>query len=338
VEGRQGDDKILLAHGGGGVLMRELISRVRERLGSDSHSLQDSAFLKLDSDRIAFTTDSFVIKPVFFPGGDIGHLSVCGTVNDLAVSGADPLCISLSYIIEEGFSVTDLDRITDSVKAASAQAGVDVVTGDTKVVQRGMADGIFINTAGIGVIPAGVNLSSADAREGDAVIVNGTVGDHGLAILSLREGIDFGSGLESDTAPLNLLISGLIRDFSGIRCMRDATRGGIAAVLNEIAVDSGVGIRIEEKLIPVREAVRSGCELMGYEPLHIANEGKFVLIADSEEAEAVVNSMRRNPLGLESEIIGKVSESPAGKVVMRTGIGGERVVDFPYGDILPRIC
>jgi hydrogenase expression/formation protein HypE len=215
---------------------------------------------------------------------------------------------------------------------------VEVVTGDTKVVQHGAADGIFINTAGIGLIPEGISISSSFAEEGDAVIINGTVGDHGLAILSLREGIDFGSGLESDAAALNGIISSLTAAFRGIRCMRDATRGGIAAVLNEIAADSGVGIHIEEELIPVSESVRAGCELMGYDPLHIANEGKFIMIADGGEAEDIVERMRENPLGREARIIGRVGSAPEGRVVMKTGIGGERVVDFPYGDILPRIC
>lgn len=338
MKGGKESDRVLLAHGGGGVMMRELISAVRESLGSSPESLQDSAVLDLESPRIAFTTDSFVVKPLFFPGGDIGHLAVCGTVNDLAVSGARPLYLSLSYIIEEGFSREDLERITVSVMKASVEAEVQVVTGDTKVVQRGMADGIFINTAGIGIVPEGLNLSSFSARDGDAVIINGSIGDHGLAILSLREGIDFGSGLKSDTAPLNRIIGGLVGRFDGIRCMRDATRGGIAAVLNEIASDSGVSIRIEEELIPVKDAVRSGCELMGYEPLHIANEGKFVLIADQEQAGDILDAMREHPLGGQSQIIGRVSSSPPGKVVMRTEIGGERVVDFPYGDILPRIC
>ncbi len=331
--------KILLAHGGGGILMRELISMINQGLGRKGRLiLEDSAVIDLEGARLAFTTDSFVVKPLFFPGGDIGHLAVCGTVNDLAVAGATPLFISLAYIIEEGFSFDNLRKINESVRKAAAEAGVKVVTGDTKVVQKGAADGIFINTAGIGTVPKGVELSSASAKAGDVVIVSGNIGDHGLAILSRREGIDFGSTLESDTAPLSRITVGLLDKFQGIRCMRDATRGGLAAVLNEIAADSGVCVRIEEESIPVREEVLKGCELMGYEPLHIANEGKLVAVVKADKADGILAEIRKNPLGGEAAIIGKIEEEPAGSVVMKTAIGGERVVDFPYGDILPRIC
>lgn len=332
-------ENILLAHGGGGIMMRELIGMITERLGRTRRGgLQDSAILEVEGKRIAFTTDSFVVKPIFFPGGDIGHLSVCGTVNDLAVSGATPLFISLSYIIEEGFPVADLARISSSVQKAAEEAGVKVVTGDTKVVHRGAADGLFINTSGIGLIPEGVDISSSYARDKDAVIVNGSLGDHGLAILSVREGIDFGTSLKSDAAPLSLVTVGLLERFNGIRCMRDATRGGLAAVLNEIAADSRACVRIEEASLPISDEVAKGCELMGYEPLHIANEGKFVVVADPSEAESIVEELRKHPLGREARIIGEIGTDPKGTVVMNTAIGGERVVDFPYGDILPRIC
>jgi hydrogenase expression/formation protein HypE len=333
------EEHILMAHGGGGVLMRELVADITARLGQGQGApLQDSAVLPVEDGRIAFTTDTFVVSPLFFPGGDIGRLAVCGTVNDLAVTGARPLFISLSLIIEEGFSLSDLGRIVDSINAAAEEAGVTVVTGDTKVVERGKGDGVFINTSGIGVVPSGIELTSAGARPGDLVLVNGSIGEHGLAILSRREGIDLGGDLASDTAPLSTVIVPLLRETRGVRCMRDATRGGLAAVLNEIAADSMVCIRIDEKAVPVSEAVRSGCELMGYEPFHIANEGKFVAVVERDNARAILAFLRSAPLGSHAAIIGEVFPEPAGCVVMKTPFGGERVLDLPYGDILPRIC
>jgi len=332
------DEKILLAHGGGGIMMKELVSFLIDAVGGQKGALQDSAVFEVPEGRIAFTTDSFVVHPLFFPGGDIGHLAVCGTVNDLAVCGAVPRFISLAMIIEEGFPVEDLERIALSIRAAAEDAGVTVVTGDTKVVDRGKADGIFINTAGIGVVPEGISLSSDSAVAGDRVIVSGTIGDHGLAILSKREGIDFGSDLQSDAAPLSKLTVPLLERFAGIRVMRDATRGGLAAVLNEIAVDSNVCVRIEEELIPVAESVRNGCELMGYDPLNIANEGKLVAVVDPAEADAVLAAMRGTGLGEKAAMIGGVIAGPVGRVIMKTSFGGERVVDLPYGDLLPRIC
>ena len=332
------DEKILLAHGGGGIMMKELVSFLVDAVGGQEGALQDSAVFDVPAGRIAFTTDSFVVHPLFFPGGDIGHLAVCGTVNDLAVCGAVPKFISLAMIIEEGFPVTDLERIASSISAAAEEAGVTVVTGDTKVVDCGKADGIFINTAGIGIVPAGVSISSDSAVEGDRIIISGTIGDHGLAILSMREGIDFGSDLKSDAAPLSKLTVPLLENYAGIRAMRDATRGGLAAVLNEIAVDSNVCVRIEEGLIPVAEAVRYGCELMGYDPLNIANEGKLVAVVDPGEADAVLEAMRGIELGKDAAIIGEAIAGPVGRVIMKTSFGGERVVDLPYGDLLPRIC
>ena len=331
-------DRILLAHGGGGVLMKELIARITARLGAPGGPLQDSVTLPTGPGRIAFTTDSFVVCPLFFPGGDIGRLAVCGTVNDLAMSGATPAWLSLSFIVEEGFPFADFDRILDSVAAAAREAGVTVATGDTKVVERGKADGIFVNTSGIGIVPAGVDVSTANARPGDIVLVNGTIGDHGLAILSRREGIDFGSPLESDAAPLSLLTGPLVAEVRSVRAMRDATRGGLAAVLNEIAVDSKVSIRVDEGSIPVAEAVRRACDLMGYDPLHIANEGKCVVVVGAEEAGRALAIMRAHPLGRNAARIGEIAERPAGIVVLKTSFGGERVVDVPYGDLLPRIC
>ena len=332
------DEKILLAHGGGGIMMKELVSFLVDAVGGQEGALQDSAVFDAPAGRIAFTTDSFVVHPIFFPGGDIGHLAICGTVNDLAVCGAVPKFISLAMIIEEGFPVTDLERIASSIRAAAEEARVTIVTGDTKVVDRGKADGIFINTAGIGIVPEGVSLSSDSAVEGDMVILSGTIGDHGLAILSMREGIDFGSDLESDAAPLSRLTIPLLENFAGIRAMRDATRGGLAAVLNEIAADSNVCVRIEERLVPVAEAVRNGCELMGYDPMNIANEGKLVAFVDPGEADAVLDAMRAMELGKNAVIIGEVVAGPVGRVIMKTSFGGERVVDLPYGDLLPRIC
>jgi len=337
--GERGDNRILLAHGGGGILMRELVSRVVDKLGGqDRSSLQDSAVFPIEGGRIAFTTDSFVVSPLFFPGGDIGRLAVCGTVNDLAVCGARPLSISLSFIIEEGLPFEVLERIIDSIAAAAGEAGVKVITGDTKVVEHGNADGIFINTSGLGVVPDGVDVSSENARPDDVVIVNGPIGEHGLAILSHREGIDFGSDLRSDTAPLSTLIVPLLERTNGIRAMRDATRGGLAAVLNEIAKDSGVCIHIVEDSIPITKSVRNGCELMGYDPLHIANEGKFISIVARDDAGTVLRAMREHPLGKGAAVIGEVISNPPEHVILKTALGGERVVDIPYGDLLPRIC
>jgi hydrogenase expression/formation protein HypE len=320
-------------------MMRELIESILEGLGSaGTDVLQDSALIESPGARLAFTTDSFVVSPLVFPGGDIGSLAVCGTVNDLAVCGARPLVLSLSFIIEEGFRIDSLEKIIRSIAEAAREAEVRIVTGDTKVVERGKADGLFINTSGIGVVPDGIDLSSANARAGDAVLVNGSIGEHGLAIMSLREGIDFGSDLESDTAPLSDLIVPLLERVKGVRAMRDATRGGVAAVLNEIARDSGVCIYIDEESIPVSDAVRNGCELMGYDPLHIANEGKFIAVVAPESAEETLAFMRAHPLGRGAALIGHVNAEPPNHVIMKTALGGERVVDLPYGDLLPRIC
>ncbi len=337
----KGSDRTLLAHGGGGILMKELIALIVRKLGGAETArgpLQDSATLSVGGGRIAFTTDSFVVSPLFFPGGDIGRLSVCGTVNDLAMSGAMPLWVSLSFIIEEGLPFETLERVLDSIAAAAREAGIEIVTGDTKVVERGKADGLFITTSGIGIVPRGIEVSSALARPGDVVLINGGIGEHGLAILSRREGIDFGSDLQSDTAPLSNLTVPLLSQVKTVRAMRDATRGGLAAILNEIAVDSKVCIRLEEEAIPVSERVKRACELMGYDPLHIANEGKFVAVVGSEEAEKALAIMRAHPLGAGAARIGEIVPSPAGCVILKTVFGGERVVDIPYGDLLPRIC
>ena len=333
------EDRILLAHGGGGILMRELISFIVGKLGGgDRAPLEDSATVAVERCRIAFTTDSYVVSPLFFPGGDIGRLAVCGTVNDLAVCGAVPMWLSLAFIIEEGLTFEIFGKVLDSVASAAREASVAVVTGDTKVVERGHADRLFVNTSGVGVIPEGVSVSSAGAKPGDAVLVNGSIGEHGLAIASAREGIEFGSSLKSDTAPLSNLIVPLLAEVHGVRAMRDATRGGLAAILNEIAGDSGVAMRLEEEAIPISEPVRKGCELMGYDPLNLANEGKFVLIVDPGDADRALQFMRAHPLGAGAARIGTVSEGPIGCVSVETAFGGRRVVDVPYGDLLPRIC
>ena len=333
------DERIILAHGGGGVLMRELVGKITSIVGSSTLAdLQDSAVIKTTTSRIAFTADSFVVDPIFFPGGDIGKLAVFGTVNDLAVCGARPVAISLSFIVEEGFEIELFEKILYSVREASKEAEVEVVTGDTKVVERGKADKLFVNTSGIGAIPENVNIGTHNAEPGDVIIINGTIGEHGLAIMSTREGIDFGVDISSDSAPLSKIIVPMIEKGFRIKAMRDATRGGVSAVLNEIASDSNVGLLIREDDIPISEAVIAGCELMGYEPLSIANEGKFVAVVAEEDAEAVLDFMRGHPLGKDSAIIGKVVDEYPGRVVMETMYGGKRVIDVPYGDQLPRIC
>ena len=332
--------RILLAHGGGGRLMHQLIEEVivpafRNPLLDVRH---DSAVMAFDGVRLAFTTDSYVVTPIFFPGGDIGKLAVCGTVNDLSMSGARPLFLSSGFIIEEGFSVSDLKKIVGSMQKTASEAGVQIATGDTKVVNRGGADGIFINTAGIGLIPPGVMISGSNARSGDQVLLSGPIGDHGVAILSTREGLQFSTALESDCAPLNGLVAKMIAASPEIRCLRDPTRGGLASTLNELARQSGVGIWVEENRIPVKEEVRGACELLGFEPWNLANEGKLVAIVSSEAAEAVLNAMRAHPLGRGAIRIGEVRKEPPGKVLLRTSIGSTRILDMMVGEPLPRIC
>ncbi len=333
------EDKILLSHGSGGRLSHDLVEKhLLGILGNPLLSeLNDSATFEL-SGRVAFTTDSYVVNPIFFPGGDIGRLAVCGTVNDLAMSGACPLYLSLSLIIEEGFPMDQLKQIMTSIKAVSDEAGVKVITGDTKVVGRGNADKIFINTAGIGLIPDGVLISGSRARAGDKIILSGTIGDHGIAVLARREGLDFEMSLESDCAPLNRLVADMIKVSGGIRCLRDPTRGGLATSLNELAGQSGVGIRIEEARIPVHETVKAACEFLGFDPLYLANEGKLVAVVPAMDTEAVLTRMRRNKFGLQAEVIGEVVPEHPGRVVMTTRFGTSRIVDMLTGELLPRIC
>jgi hydrogenase expression/formation protein HypE len=336
---------ITLAHGGGGKAMKDLIDDVFvETFGQASSApLEDQARLDLASlavrgDRLAFTTDSFVIDPLVFPGGDIGKLAVCGTVNDLAVGGAVPLYLSCAIIIEEGVRIELLRKIAQSMAATAQHAGVSIVTGDTKVVHKGDCDKLFITTAGIGVIRGGVNLGIDKARRGDVVLVNGPLGDHGVAILSARGDMALDSPIESDCASLNDLISRLLIAAPNIRFLRDATRGGVATVLNEIADASQVSIEIDEGKIPIREQVKAFCEILGLDPLYLANEGKIVAIASPIEAEAALAMMHAHPLGRGAAIIGNVGEGEAGRVIMRTVFGGRRIVDMLVGEQLPRIC
>ena len=332
-------DKILLAHGSGGKLAHELVEKsfVKAFANPFLAKLDDSAVMDF-SGRLAFTTDSYVVSPIFFPGGDIGKLAVYGTVNDLAMSGAKPLYLSLAFIIEEGLPQAELNEIVDSVQKAAQEAGVEIVTGDTKVVHRGSADKLFINTAGVGIIPEGVDISGSKARPGDRVILSGAIGDHGIAVLSQREGLSFSTQLESDCAPLGSLVAEMLGASSNIHCLRDPTRGGLATTLNELAKQSKVSIRIEEEKIPVREEVLAACEMLGFDPLYVANEGKLVAIVPAKDVDRILKAMRENHYGTSAAIIGEVKAEHPGRVVMKTCLGASRIVDMLVGDLLPRIC
>jgi hydrogenase expression/formation protein HypE len=301
------------------------------------NKLDDSAIFEA-SGRLAFTTDSYVVNPIFFPGGDIGRLAVCGTVNDLSMSGAKPLYLSLSLIVEEGFSLSELDRIVKSVKAAAEEAGVNIITGDTKVVNHGQADKLFINTSGIGIISPEVDISGANAKVGDKVILSGTIGDHGIAVMSQREGLKFSVPVESDCAPLNKLVSQILKASPRIHCLRDPTRGGLATTLNEFATQSNVGIVVEEDKIPVKESVKAACELLGFDPVYVANEGKLVAIVEPNDSDKILAKMKQNSYGRNAAIIGGVTDAHPGKVIMRTKLGPSRIVDMLSGELLPRIC
>jgi hydrogenase expression/formation protein HypE len=332
-------DKILLAHGSGGKLAHELIEKnfLKALANPFLVKLDDSAVFHL-SGRVAFTTDSYVVNPIFFPGGDIGKLAVYGTVNDLAMSGAKPLYLSLSFIIEEGLPQSELNEIVDSIQKATQETRVEIVTGDTKVVHRGSADKLFINTAGVGIIPDGVNISGSNASPGDKVILSGTIGDHGIAVLSQREGLSFSTQLESDCAPLGSLVAEMLAASPNIHCLRDPTRGGLTTTLNELAKQSKVSIRIEEERIPVRDEVLGACEMLGFDPLYVANEGKLVAIVLPEDADKVLKAMRENHYGKDATIIGEVTADHPGRVVMKTCLGASRIIDMLVGDLLPRIC
>ena len=335
---RQGE-KILLTHGSGGKLAHELVEKSFVKVFDNPllDKLDDSAVIDF-SGRLAFTTDSYVVSPIFFPGGDIGKLAVCGTVNDLAMCGAKPLYLSLSFIIEEGLPKSELKQIVESVQRAAQEAGVKIVTGDTKVVHRGSADKLFINTAGIGIIPDGVDISGSNATPGDKVLLSGPIGDHGIAVLSKREGLSFSTQLESDCAPLNGLVDEMLNASSNIHCLRDPTRGGLATILNELAKQSKVSIRIEEEKVPVSDEVLAACEMLGLDPLYIANEGRLVAVVPAEDADKILKAMRGNNYGKEASLIGEVSAKNPGRVVMSTTIGAFRIVDMMVGDPLPRIC
>jgi hydrogenase expression/formation protein HypE len=329
---------IKLAHGGGGFMTRHLLEEVfLPAFGNPIlNRLDDSAFISLPGTELAFTTDSFVVKPVFFPGGDIGRLAVCGTVNDLAAAGAEPKYISAGFIIEEGFLLDDLKRIVRSMKKAADEAGVCVAAGDTKVVEKGHCDGIFINTSGIGLLE-GSPVSGSGARPGDAVLVNGTLGRHGLAVVTARAELGFSDRIESDVAPLNRLASS-VRAACGVHAMRDATRGGLAAVLNEIAAQSGAAVELEEGWIPLDDDVRAACAMLGFDPLYVANEGVMVFFLPEEQADKAVAAMKANVCGRSAARIGRVLKAPEGRVTLKTSLGSHRVVDMPSGEQLPRIC
>ena len=333
-------DTVLLGHGSGGKLSAELLRDVFLPAFANPvlDKLEDQAAISVGGARLAFTTDSFVVKPLFFRGGDIGSLAVHGTVNDLAVGGARPLYLSAAFILEEGFAMEALRRIVESMSEAARAAGVQIVAGDTKVVERASGDGVYITTTGIGLMREGLSLSASSARAGDAVILSGSLGDHGIAVLSEREGLELGTEVRSDSAALHTLVDAMLDASLRIRAMRDPTRGGLASTLNEIAAQSRVGIEIDERAIRVNDAVRGACELLGFDPLYVANEGKLAAVVEREAAEAVVEAMRRHPLGREAAIVGTITGAHPGMVTMRTAFGTTRIVDMLAGDQLPRIC
>jgi len=334
------EDKILLAHGSGGKLSHDLIQKFFLPLFLNPllEPLDDSAEIPNQKGRLAFTTDSYVVNPLFFPGGDIGKLAVCGTINDLSMKGANPSYLSLSFIIEEGFPLGLLNKIISSIQTIADAAGVKIVTGDTKVVEHGAADQLFINTAGIGWIKEGVNLSGKNAKPGDIILLSGHIGDHEMAVLSQREGFQFQEELRSDCAPLNDLVGKMLDVCPTIRCMRDPTRGGLATTLNEIASMSNVGMVIEEERMPVRESVRGISELLGLDPLYLANEGKLIAICPSGAEDRLLSVMREHPLGKDAQVIGKITDENRKKVILHTQIGGHRILDMLTGGQYPRIC
>jgi hydrogenase expression/formation protein HypE len=333
-------DQVLLGHGSGGKLSAELIHDVFLAAFDNPilARMDDQAIVSINGLRLAFTTDTFVVKPLFFPGGDIGSLAVHGTVNDLAMGGAQPLFLSVAFIIEEGLPMETLRRVAASLRQAASQAGVQVVTGDTKVVEKGSGDGLFINTSGIGVVADGIQLSADRSRPGDRVLLSGSIGEHGIAILAKREGLEFDTPLESDSAALHTLVAAMLAASPDIRCLRDPTRGGLSSTLNEFASQAQVGIEIDERAILVREEVKGACEMLGLDPLYVANEGKLVAIVAPDAADRVLAAMRRHPLGAEARIIGSVTASHPRLVTMRTTVGPARIVDMLAGDQLPRIC
>jgi hydrogenase expression/formation protein HypE len=333
-------ERVLLGHGSGGRLSADLLQQVfLPALGNSVlNRLEDQAVVSVNGTRLAVTTDSFVVKPLFFRGGDIGSLSVHGTINDLAMGGAVPLWLSAAFILEEGLPLETLKRVVASMHQAAANAGIEIITGDTKVVEKGSADGLFINTTGIGRVPEGVSLSASQACPGDIVLVSGYLGDHGIAILAEREGLQFETQVNSDSAALHPLVSRLLEVASEVRCLRDPTRGGLSSTLNEIAASSRVGMELEETTIPVREEVRGACEMLGLDPMYVANEGKLVAIVSPSAAQDALHALQSHPLGKDAAIIGRVTSEHPRMVVMRTPLGTTRIVDLLAGDQLPRIC
>jgi len=329
-----------MSHGAGGRAMTQLIDELFVRAFDNEwlRQMNDQARFEVPAGRMVMTTDSHVVSPLFFPGGDIGSLSVHGTINDVAMAGARPLYLAAGFILEEGFPLAQLKRIVESMAGAAEEAGVAVITGDTKVVERGKGDGVFVTTTGVGVVPPGVEISGDRARPGDRVIVSGTLGDHGVAIMSFRENLSFGTAIRSDTAALHGLVAAMLQAAPGIRCLRDPTRGGLATTLNEFARQSGVGFRLQESAIPVRTQVSAACELLGLDPLYVANEGKLVAVCAPQDAARLVAAMRSHPLGCDAAEIGEVIEDARHFVQMQTTFGGTRMVDWLTGEQLPRIC
>jgi len=333
-------DRILLAHGSGGKLSHELVRQIFLPVFDNDvlNRLDDRAEIETSGVRLAFTTDSFVVNPPFFAGGDIGKLAVCGTVNDLAMGGADPLFLSAGFIIEEGFPMELLKKIVESMRQTCDESGVKIVCGDTKVVEKGSVDRIFINTSGIGAVPEGVSISGSRAKPGDKVIINGYIGDHGMAVMAQRQGLTFKKDISSDCAPLNGLVKEMLGVTKDIHVLRDPTRGGVATTLNEIAGQSGVGIVLWEETLPIRNQVAAACEILGFDPLYVANEGKVLAVVPADKAGRMLESMKKNRYGTESAVIGEVVSDHPGRVVLATGIGGHRIVDMLVGEQLPRIC
>jgi hydrogenase expression/formation protein HypE len=333
-------ERIRLDHGSGGEASQELVNEIfLSRLDNDFlRKLDDSAVVELSGGNFAMTTDSYVVDPIFFPGGNIGSLSVHGTVNDLSMQGANPLYLTLGLILEEGLLMEDLTRIIDAVAEASQEAGISIIAGDTKVVPKGHMDKIFINTAGIGLIPDGIDVSSHNAKPGDVLIINGHIGDHGIAILTQREGLRFKNELVSDSAPLNSLVSSILKVSPEIHVLRDPTRGGVATALNEIANHSGVGINVFEHALPISKPVLSASEILGLDPLYVANEGKCLVLVPRKHADMVLSTMKKHPYGKNSEIIGEITSENPGRVLLKTRVGGTRILSMLTGEQLPRIC
>ena len=334
------DAVVTLAHGSGGKATRTLVEGLfLEELGNPLlEELGDSAVFPVNGSRLAFTTDSYVVRPIFFPGGSIGELAVNGTVNDLAVSGAKPLVLSAAFVVEEGFPVPELRRVAADMAAAAAAAGVTVATGDTKVVERGKGDGVYVNTAGVGIVPDGVDLDAAHVREGDRVLVSGTIGDHGMAVMIARGELELEVDLASDTAPVHELAASLLELGPSVRWLRDPTRGGLATALNELAQGAGIAVVLDEPALPLRPEVVGACEILGIDPLYVANEGKLVAIVAPDAAESALERLRGHRLGSEAAIVGEIRAEPQGLVLLETSLGGSRIVDMLVGDPLPRIC